>query len=152
MKLQLNSTMKKMIDTKINSIKKLANGLLKYADTFSFVLREENEISEQAKTLISDLSIFLIDEKEVQEWQGTRLLLGQARLFTFYLNPESAFILCRSNDNLYEWVQPNLPEDLVFYKDNQPVFVSITHENDAYFQLDDDAIDLLNKQGLLIVI
>ena len=140
-----------MIDAKINSIKELTTGLLKYADTFSFVLREENGISENAKVIISDLSIFLIEEKEVDEWPGTKLLLDQAKMFTFYLNPESAFILSKHNDNLHEWVQPNLPEDLVFYRDNQAVFVSITHENDAYFELDENAIDFLSKQGLLII-
>ena len=139
------------INTKINSIRILTNNLLNYADTFSFVLREEIEISEQAKTLISDLSTYLIDEKEVQEWPGTKLLIGQAKLYIYHFNQESAFVLCRFNHNLYKWIQPELPEDLIFYKENLPVFISITHEEDAYFELDDNGFEFLSSQGLFII-
>jgi len=139
-----------MIDSKIKSIKELTNGLLHYADTFSFVLRQDREVSEEAKMLISDLSIFLKDEKDIQEWPGTKLLFGQVTIYMYHLNQESVFVLSHYSDNLHKWVQPELPEDLVFYKENQPVFVSITHEKEAYFSLDDEAIELLTKQGLSI--
>ena len=124
-------------------------GLLNYADSFSFVIREENEISQNVKNLISDLSIFLIEEKEVQEWPGTKLLLGNAKIYRFNLSSESAFILHKYDNCLYNWVQPELPEDLVFYKEQQPVFTSITHENDAYFELDKDGINTLIISGLI---
>ena len=138
------------IEAKINSIKELTTGFLNYADSFSFVVREENEISKNVRNLIHDLSVFLIEEKEVQEWPGTKLLLGNAILYRFNLNPESAFILYRYENNLYNWLQPELPEDLVFYKGQQPVFTSITHENDAYFELDMEGINMLNLRGLTI--
>lgn len=139
-----------IIETRIDSIKELTAGLLNYADSFSFVVREDNEISQNVNNLISDLSIFLIEKKEVQEWPGTKLLLGFAKFYRFNLNAESAFILNVYENYLYKWVQPELPEDLIFYKQEQPVFISITHENDAYFELDIEGINIMNLHGLTI--
>jgi hypothetical protein len=137
------------INTKINSISTLTNYFFNYADTFSFVLREDIEISEHLKTLISDLSSYLIDIKEVKEWPGTKLLIGKANLYIYHFNQESAFVLCRFNDNLYKWIHPESPEDLIFYKENLPVFISITHEEDAYFELDDNGFNFLTSKGLI---
>ena len=46
----------------------LTEKLLGFANGFSFVLRTELGISNMVKELISDLSIFLIDKKLVNEW------------------------------------------------------------------------------------
>lgn len=44
-------------------------------------------------------------------------------------------------NSLYEWVQPALPEDLIFYKDRQePMFVTISHEQDAFMVANKDEI------------
>jgi hypothetical protein len=48
-------------------------------------------------------------------------------------------------------LQPKLPEDIVFYKNDYPVFVSITHEKEAYFEVSDDDINLLEMKGFKII-
>ena len=53
-----------IIGTKINSIIEIAEGILNFADNFSFVIREENDVSSNITKLISDLSTFLIEEKD----------------------------------------------------------------------------------------
>jgi hypothetical protein len=138
-----------IIETKINSIIEIAEGILNFADNFSFVIREENDVSSNITKLISDLSTFLIEEKEVQEWPGTKLLTGKAKLYRYNLRSESASILHRTENNLFNWLQPELPEDLVFYKGQYPVFISVTHEKDAYFELDNDGINILKQRGLI---
>lgn len=143
--------MREVINTKINSIKKLTEGLFDFADSFSFVLRDENLMSQQTHTLLNELSIYLIIETDVKEWPGTKLTLDNARLFKYYLNKETAFILSFYNDNLYNWLQPTLPEDIVFYKNDQPVFVSITHEKEAYFEVSQDDINLIEMKGFKII-
>ena len=61
--------------------------------------------------LISDLSTFLIEEKEVQEWPGTKLLTGKAKLYRYNLRSESASILHRTENNLFNWLQSVIGND-----------------------------------------
>jgi hypothetical protein len=37
------------------------------------------------------------------------------------------------SDDLFQWIHPDKPEDLCFYNNDVPVFVSISHERDSYF-------------------
>ena len=138
-----------IIGTKINSIIEIAEGLLNFTDSFSLIIREENDVSDNITKLLSALNSFLIEEKFVQEWPGTKLFGGKAKLYRYNLNSESASILHRTEKNLFNWLQPELPEDLTFYKGRQPVFISITHEKDAYFELDNDGINILKQRGLI---
>ena len=138
------------IDTKINSIKKITTGLLNYSESFSFAIRDDIIItSHDINRLIHNLSNYQLEEKTVNKWPGTELLLGSAKLYFFSLTIESAAIISEYEDYLYKWIHPKLPEDLIFYREQRPVFVSITHENDAYFELNDDEIDIFSKRGLM---
>ena len=89
---------------------------------------------------------YLIESKAVSEWPGTKLFWELATLYIYYLNNETAYLLYKSEDNLFKWLLPHLPEDLVFYKNNKPLFVSITHEKDAYFELEDDELRFLEME------
>lgn len=126
-----------LIRSKIYSIKTLASILDVYADSFSFTCREGIPIPKKLENLLDDLSPYLIEKKEVMEWPGTKLLLDKAALYLFDLNTESAFILSQYDDYIFNWIQPELPEDVVFYQNEHPIFISITHERDAYFELNE---------------
>jgi len=92
-------------------------------------------------------------EQMASEWPGTRLLKGTAALLTFDLNRESLLLL-RSVPGLYSWQQPDLPEDLCLLRaDGTPWLVSISHENDAYLNLEEAEAALLRKDvpGLVLV-
>lgn len=130
--------MSKLLDTKISSVRKIASALINYADIFSFVVRGGNDASKEAIDLLECLRPYLIESKEVSEWPGTKLFWERVTLYTYHLNNETAYLLYTSEDNLFKWLLPHLPEDLVFYKNNKPLFVSITHEKEAYFELEDD--------------
>lgn len=127
-----------LIRSKIYSIKTLASILDGYADSFSFTCREGIPTPKKLKNLLDDLSPYFIERREVMEWPGTKLLLDQAALYLFELNNESAFILSQYDDYIFNWIQPELPEDVVFYQNENPIFISITHERDAYFELNVD--------------
>lgn len=141
--------MSRLLDTKITSIKEITSALLNYADTFSFVVREGKDVSKEVIDLVESLKVYLIESKKVSEWAGTKLFWEQATLYTYYLNNESAFVLYTSEDNLFKWLLPYRPEDLVFYKNNKPFFVSITHEKDAYFELEDNDEAFLRDRYLI---
>jgi hypothetical protein len=136
-------------NAKTRSLNKLSPALLQYANTVSFVVREDFKLDSPVKSLIEDLSIYFIERRTVKEWPGTKLLLGEADIFVFNYNSEVAFILSKYSDDLFNWTHPNLPEDLVFYKDLNPVFVSISHENDAYFLVDPVSEKYLKESNLI---
>ncbi len=139
--------MSKILDTKITSVKEITSALLNYADTFSFVIRKGENVLKQVTDLLVSLDHYLIDVKEVTEWAGTVLSWDQAMIYTYHLNNESAYVLYANENYLYDWLLPRLPEDLIFYKKNRPLFVSITHEKEAYFELEDeDRFYLKNKK------
>lgn len=130
--------MNKIFDTKITSVREITSALLNYADTFSFVIRKSENVSGRVSDLLESLEHYQVDVKEVSEWAGTKLLWDKAMLYTYHLNNESAYVLYTYENYLFNWLLPQLPEDLVFYKKNRPLFVSITHEQEAYFELEDD--------------
>ena len=95
---------------------------------------------------------YLVDYRLVLEWPGTKLLWEEdkAQLYTYYLNNETSFILYNCEDYLFNWIHPEKPEDLVFYKNDNPFFISITHERDAYFELRDEGEhSILKTMGLV---
>ncbi len=141
--------MSKLLDTKISSVREIASALLNYADTFSFVVREGKDVSKEAIELLESLKLYLIESKKVSEWPGTKLFWEQATLYIFHLNNETAYLLYTSENNLFKWLFPHLPEDLVFYKNNKPLFVSITHEKEAYFELEDSEEAFLRDRDLI---
>ena len=86
------------------------------------------------------LSEFLFAEKEACSWPGTQLHGSRRAIVSHYeLNPDSAKILAEIADGLYQWQQPQLPEDLcILRQDGTPWLVSIAHESDAYLELTRD--------------
>ena len=85
---------------------------------------------------IAVLSPYLVDESEVVEWPGTRLLSGTARLLRLKWNPRVVSAVLSLSTDLYSWKQPELPEDLCVYRmDSSPLLATITHEQDAFLCL-----------------
>lgn len=128
----------KIIEVKENSINKIINTLLPYTNAFSFILREGFGRSRNVEKLLNELSNHIINKQTVNEWPGTKLLLDNATLFKYQLNEETIRILGKQSDSISEWILPDLPEDLILYKDKNPVFTSITHEKELYLELDDN--------------
>ena len=128
----------KIIEIKEQSLEKIFKAFLPIADMFSFTIREENENSKKTNQLLNDLSNYSIEKFIVREWPGSKLLLGTASLFNYFLNNETIYILKNYNNNIFDWTAPHLPEDLVIYKDDIPQLISITHEKDLYIQLNDN--------------
>jgi hypothetical protein len=86
--------------------------------------------------LLTDLAPFMTEAQRSSEWPGTKLLDGTACVRQFRIDPESVSILQEAVGSLYDWRQPELPEDLCFFaSDGEPWLVSIAHETDAYFYL-----------------
>lgn len=101
-------------------------------------IRDTIQLNSKGQEVLEKLSKYLYEEKQADEWPGTKLLNSQARIFQFHYVPGSAEILKGAVSSLYKWLQPDLPEDLCLLRaDETPWLVTISHENDGYFVLID---------------
>ena len=102
------------------------------------VVRPTIALSKQGSSVLGRLEPYLQNRSEEAEWPGTRLESGCASIFRYRLTRECQDILKGSARSIYEWHQPDLPEDLCFLRlGGEPYFVSISHEHDSYFVLSD---------------
>lgn len=116
--------------------KDLLHFSLKYCDTFQLVVQHHMQNNVGVQGVISIFKPFLRSVTEESEWPGTVLHKGTATVYLFRVNEKSISLLGDLVDGLYDWVQPNFPEDLcIRRKDNTPWLSSITYENDAYLDL-----------------
>lgn len=108
----------------------------RHCDQFLLVVRGEVGKSTSLLRALNDLQPFLIEQAQAAEWPGTLLLDGEAVVSRYRLCEESVELLTKLADGLYDWQQPDLPEDLcLLRRGGEPWLVSISHERDAYLDL-----------------
>lgn len=95
------------------------------------------------------LRVFLISRTRSSRWPGTMLMDGsEADVYKFRVSDESIAAFKGCAPQLWSWIRPDMPEDLSFLRnDSTPIFVSITHEKDAFFKLREPEIK--GVEGLL---
>ena len=125
-------------------------------DKFSLVERNFEKSNEFQKAM-EILEDFLIQKEKTNKWPGTELLSpSEHGIVNYYeLNNQSIDILLNLSNRLYDWTYPERPEDLILIrKDGNPWLVTISHEEDAYFEMTEDEMKLicLNVEGLRDII
>lgn len=117
------------------------------------VLRDVEWLTDSARSLFQRLEPFLLSKQKATEWPGTRLTEGQATVFRYRTAPELVRLIQDATEGLYEWQQPERPEDLAFLRsDETPLLVTISHESDAYLELsEDEHYDMIHALPLLSV-
>jgi hypothetical protein len=114
------------------------------ASTAYLVIRNGSELGDRARECLSMLEPDLLSEEIVRQWPGTRLLTDDARLFTYRLSPSLLKVMERFSDGLYDWIVPDLPEDLGFRRVDGSVWLaSIAHEGDAWLELEASELERL---------
>lgn len=97
------------------------------------VVRDHLGLEARGHELLKALEPFKIRQQTSTEWPGTRLLEATAAITVVRLNPDSCRLLSTAVEGLYDWQQPELPEDLCLLRDDdEPWLVTIAHEGDAY--------------------
>jgi hypothetical protein len=135
---------KKIFDLKLDPKGEIYNLLLdfamEYCDKFFLVERFYPKFeTNNGLNLIKNLEQFLLNTRESNEWPGTILFNDTAIIRVYKFNNESLSILKQAANGLYDWVHPDLLEDLCFLrKDGRPLLVTISHENDGYLELTDE--------------
>ena len=104
--------------------------------TALLVVRHSIPLASRGKGVLDQLAAFLKQQEDSSEWPGTKLLDSTALVLRYEFRLECAHILKESAKALYDWKQPDLPEDLCFLRDaGDPWLVSVAHERDGFLHL-----------------
>lgn len=76
------------------------------------VVRDRLRLDDKAHEILAQLEPFLVRKESATGWPGTVLLSGSASVWTFHLEPSVLSVLLDAAEGLYDWQQPQLPEDL----------------------------------------
>lgn len=100
------------------------------------VQRPNLGLSSAGKKLLLDLGPFVEYRKSTSTWPGTSLLEGSAELAVFRLDSAVIALLLGAANGVFEWAQPELPEDLGFVdQSGRAWFASVAHERAAFIDL-----------------
>lgn len=106
------------------------------------VVRQSNPLDDSGLRFLHHIAPFLKSKTQLKEWPGTRLIVGYAWVHYYNLTPEFIKALLNSTNNLYDWLQPKLPEDLCLIRpDQEPWLVTISHEKDGYLYLTENELN-----------
>lgn len=88
------------------------------APRFSLSCRDGVDWSLRTLQVIEELEPFLVAEVRRNWWPGCWLKDSSATIYIYRCAPEAAWILSKSANRFDDWLPPDLPEDLVFYRAN----------------------------------
>jgi hypothetical protein len=118
------------------SYKSFLEFIFSRAASCSMVVRARVPLSEAGQTYLHQLEPDLVRVATVTEWPGTRLLTSEATLYAYRVSPNFRQHFVNAAAELGAWINPDLPEDPAFYRDDDTVlFGSIVHERDAFAEL-----------------
>ena len=103
---------------------------------FSLTVQAQLGLSEPARRVLKELSPWLRAKETTDTWPGTCLHGAVAEVYSFEAADSCLKVLSESAESLYDWVQPELPEDLALYRtDGSVLLESTAHEEAATVHL-----------------
>lgn len=121
------------------------------------VSRQPDSLSPSANELLDRLSPYLVSQEFASTWPGTRLLPileppGSALVWSYSYSGPVAGILESVTTGLYQWLEPQLPEDLALLRGRGNVWLgSIAHESDAWLEVTESELaDLIRGLPQLV--
>jgi hypothetical protein len=134
---------------------KLLRALSHHASSATVVVRDDSELSDVGRAVLSRLALHLVEHHRASSWPGTTLSDEEATVFCFALSASVLDELSCAAEGLYGWQQPTLPEDVALLRaDGSVILGSIAHEHDAFLELGDEEFESLvaNVPGLVEMI
>lgn len=108
-----------------------------------------NDYLKKNETLISYCNNNIIKKyvsnSYVFDKYGNLSVIYICRMFDYIKN------LIYKYPNVYEWLEPDLPEDICFYKDNTLLMYNCSHENISFIFLTEKQFNSLNTEMKLII-
>ncbi len=115
-----------------NTYKQLIEFAFSVSDSFMLVERDDVIKNNSLKKFLDKISKYQIDVMHKSSFAGTQILGGsKAKVFCYKTNNDVKDILLSCSSGLYDWVQPNLPEDLSFMLNNLYVLINTAHEKSS---------------------
>ena len=115
-----------------NTYRQLLEVLCDYSDTFYFITRKELTYNQK---ILEQFKPHMIETYQTKEWANTITLGPPATVYVMDANRDSCELMKTLSHSLYDWVAPNLPEDLTFIKNNFAWFTCTTHEESGGFSI-----------------
>lgn len=109
--------------------------LCDYSDKFYFVTRKELKYDQK---VLNKFKPHVIETYKTKEWANTITKGPVATVYVIEVNQDTCKLLQQSARTLYDWVAPDLPEDLTFMKNNFAWFTCTTHEEFGEFSIRSD--------------
>ena len=121
-------------------------------DEFILVRRYDMDFDESAKRIIELLEPFIVEMNQRSSWPGTILLEQTADVYKYRTAKEAQKVLLDAAQSLFSWVQPGLPEDLCFLKNQEAWMSNTAHEKQCIFEnlSPDELLQLQRIPGLQI--
>lgn len=124
-------------EPKGTAYKELLDLAFSTCDEFLLVKRDQLDLNRNAKKFIEEIKPYIKEIRRQDEWPGTTLLGHYADVYYFYCNPELKDVLIRETDHLYQWLQPELLEDLCFFKNGEVWLATVAHERMGVIRTED---------------
>ena len=129
---------------------RLIETTLRYASFFTLTVQPDKALDSNGQDVLTQLQtdampMPLIEEADRDYWHVSR---------AFELNPRSAELLTRSASSLYAWLQPRLPEDLQFFReDKHSLLVTVSYDEESLLTLFEDERDAFvsGDSGLVVI-
>ncbi|AYG62182.1 hypothetical protein [Rhizobium jaguaris] len=109
----------------------LINELSKYSDVVGFVLREQNELSDEGSLFLEAIKAEIINEADSHSWPGTILLLDTARVVECKMSASVVDAIRRYWDGFFDGAGRGFPED-IFMKDKEGTLILETVGHERY--------------------
>lgn len=115
-----------------NAYRTLLRQLWPHARTFSLVVRKDLGSSNRLTKCLEDLERSRIETRMSESWPGTGLIGRVAEVHIFNADQQAFASILKHSVRLFEWLQPELPEDLaVYHGDGSVLLETIAHERDG---------------------
>ena len=140
------------IDPKNYEYKNLIDLAFDVCNEFILVVRKDLDLNEYARIILEKLQGSLKGMKEGSIWVSGQLLGKTAFDYHYNTDNQAREIIKECSDSLHSWVQPNLPEDLSFIKNDRAWLINTAHEYESYIETEDEEeIDKIIKIKVLKV-
>jgi hypothetical protein len=127
----------------------LIDAALEVCPEFLLVLRQQVRLEVRAENVLARLQPKLLKAEMSTRWPGTELLFGdRAEIRHYRLDAESALVLKDAAKSLFDWIHPELPEDLCFMRpDGTPWLITTAHEHFADLSISSDERATISLRG-----
>jgi len=99
------------------------------------VIRKSLPLSTKGRNFLTAAEPYLVNVQPSSEWPGTQTS-DVADVYRYRLEDGFSAMLTESVEGLFEWRQPDRPEDLCLMRPSgQPWLVTVAHEREAWLGL-----------------